>query len=242
MTKTIIVGDIHGCLEELDELLKIAHRPGHRLIFAGDLVDRGPDPAGVLRRARELNAESVMGNHEEKHLRYRRHELRRRVDPVYKNPMQPFSAQRLSEHESFSDEDWEYMARMPLHIRIGNWLVVHAGLEPRPFSEQPDNVLLRCRYVALATGKMLSLDQEDLFTSDKAAYWSTVWPGPESVIYGHHVHQGPAIDTPADGVTCVGIDTGCCFGHSLTAAILIGGEVVDIVSVPARTTYAQRML
>ncbi|HEX8909086.1 MAG TPA: metallophosphoesterase, partial [Anaeromyxobacteraceae bacterium] len=60
--RTIVVGDVHGCLEELDELLRLVElRPGFdRLVFVGDLLDRGPDSLGVVRRARELRARSVL--------------------------------------------------------------------------------------------------------------------------------------------------------------------------------------
>ena len=79
-SRTIVVGDVHGCLEELDELLsRLEVGPSDRLVLAGDLMDRGPDPVGVVRRARERGALAVLGNHDEKHLRFARHEAKRRT-------------------------------------------------------------------------------------------------------------------------------------------------------------------
>ena len=77
--RVICVGDIHGCLEEFDELLRTLqyNKEREQLILLGDLMDRGPDPVGCVRRARELDLACIMGNHEEKHLRWRRHEKKR---------------------------------------------------------------------------------------------------------------------------------------------------------------------
>ena len=73
--QTIIVGDVHGCLVELDALLrKVRYTHGDRLILVGDLVAKGPDSAGVVARARELGALGVRGNHDERVLSWFRAE------------------------------------------------------------------------------------------------------------------------------------------------------------------------
>jgi hypothetical protein len=66
--------------------------------------------------------------------------------------------------------------------------------------------------------------------------WATRWPGPESVVYGHVVHDlaHPRLDEPRPGVFCYGIDTGCCFGGHLTALILPERQFVQV---PARAAY-----
>lgn len=259
--RTIVVGDIHGCLEEFDELVKLVEyrRQGvyDRLVLLGDLVDRGPDPAGVLRRAQELRAVSVLGNHEEKHLRWRRHEKKKQHEIGYKNPMRPFHDQRLKEHLSFSESDWEYMERMshtlllgefgpgrpyasPNPYRAATWVVVHAGFEPcRAWNDQEHNVCLRVRHVNGA-GEFEARGDQDT----TAAYWAEKWPGPERVVYGHHVHQLviPTLHGPDGMARAAGIDTGCVFGGKLTAAIFDDkseNPLPEFAAVPAKQAYAE---
>ena len=238
--RTIVVGDVHGCLEELDELIRLVElRPGFdRLVFVGDLLDRGPDPVGSLRRARELGARSVLGNHEAKHLRWARHEAWRRRDPAHRIPLRPFSAERLAQHQCLSQADIAWLAGLPSVLRIeGGWAVVHGGLSPRrPLDAQVQDEVIRLRLVD-ADGRMAA--QTGAGFPARLSRWATRWPGPESVIYGHHV-QGldvPHLDAPSPGVRCVGLDTGCCYGGRLTALVLPAEE---IVSVPARAAYASR--
>ncbi|HMJ16523.1 MAG TPA: metallophosphoesterase, partial [Polyangiaceae bacterium] len=65
MSRTIVVGDVHGCAAELDMLLeKLGVTGDDQLHFVGDLVARGPNTRAVLRRVRALGARAVMGNHE----------------------------------------------------------------------------------------------------------------------------------------------------------------------------------
>ena len=73
--QTVIIGDVHGCLTELDALLrKVRFTKGDRLVLVGDLVAKGPDSAGVVARARELGALAVRGNHDERVLSWFRAE------------------------------------------------------------------------------------------------------------------------------------------------------------------------
>lgn len=65
--KLIAIGDIHGCKKQLDELLlKITEEyPGHKLVFLGDYIDRGPDPEGVIQTLKTIDGIFLMGNHEQ---------------------------------------------------------------------------------------------------------------------------------------------------------------------------------
>lgn len=224
--RTIVVGDVHGCLEELDELLRVVElRPGFdRLVFVGDLLDRGPDAVGVVRRARELRARSVLGNHEEKHLRWARAGA-------------PSTAAR-ARAARLSPADLAWLATLPPWLRLdGGWAVVHGGLAPaRALPQQRTEEVVRLRLVD-ARGEMVVAGHGP--PPPGAEPWAARWRGPESVVYGHQVHDldTPRVEEPAPGVRCVGLDTGCCYGGRLSALLL---PMEEIVSVPARQPYARR--
>lgn len=107
--KTIIVGDIHGMLDELIELIQLAEydQEKDRLIFAGDLVDRGPKSAEVISYAEEIGAELCIGNHDDKYIRYRRHEQKKTHvgRKHYRNPMS-LSADKQKIWDSLSEKIW----------------------------------------------------------------------------------------------------------------------------------------
>lgn len=119
-----VVGDIQGCLGSLDRLLRrIRFRPGRdRLWLVGDLVNRGPDSAGVLRRARELNAEVVLGNHD----------LHLLAVAAGARPVKAGDTFNDVLEAADRDELLNWLACRPLLARddaIG-YLMVHAGMPP----------------------------------------------------------------------------------------------------------------
>lgn len=240
---TVVVGDVHGCIEELDELLKlIQYNPDqHRLVFLGDLVDRGPDSVACVRRVRELKAECIMGNHEEKHLRWHKHEKNRELTGK-SNPMKPMAAADAAANASLNDQDWTFLKNLPVKLDLGhNLWAVHAGCEPRyTLQKQNNSQIMRVRYVdERGIGRALN---PDLSQPEGTAYWDTMWKGPESLIYGHCVHdlQHPRLTQTGD-IFCLGIDTGCVFGGHLTAALLreTTGRFgpIEFVQVKAKKTY-----
>jgi predicted phosphodiesterase len=72
-----VIGDVHGCVNELNALVtKLNYDPTKdQLILAGDLTAKGPDSGGVIRRAKELGAFCVRGNHDDKIVRLKTYEL-----------------------------------------------------------------------------------------------------------------------------------------------------------------------
>lgn len=212
--RTIVIGDVHGCLRELEALLELV-RPGAAddLWFLGDLVDRGPDSAGVVRRVRQLGANLVQGNHDEKHVRYRRHLARRAADPEYRIPMSP-SEHFLEIHRSLSDADIEWLGSAPVVARLSDAVVlVHGGLMPgRPLSRplRPLNL----RYLHRRTGRALSLEEANASPAE-AIHWSDRWNGPWRVLYGHDAQPEVVARRRS-----LGIDTGLVYGGKLTAAVL----------------------
>lgn len=225
--RTLIVGDVHGCLTELDELLRTAAFDARRerLVLTGDLLDRGPESVGVLRRVRELGAISVLGNHEQQHL-WR--SARASRDLARARPTRAGGAMSLA----LSIDDLAWLASLPRWLRLdGLWVVVHAGFEPGVAIErQEPEVTQRIRFVD-AGGSWAHLDA-DGNAPPGSRYWASAWDGVERVVYGHHIHglATPRVDEPRPGVTCIGIDTGCCVGGRLTALILPSLEFVQVQS------------
>lgn len=244
--RTIVVGDVHGCVEELHDLLEAVRYEGparDRLIFLGDLLDRGPNPVGTVAFVRMLGVEVVLGNHEEKHLRWRKHEARRQADPRYVNPMTNMTPEQAAQNAALSEDDVAWLAALPLTIRLdARWVLVHGGLEgDRSYAEQvTSSHLVRVRDVN-PIDRTYKKRKDPAERERGMVPWSTLWPGPESVLYGHAVHslETPRVDEPVPGVRCYGIDTGCCFGGRLTAAVFApGASEPELVQVPAHRAYA----
>lgn len=231
--RTIVIGDIHGCLEEFDELLKLVEvESGDRLISLGDLVDRGPDSRGMVRRAQELRIEVIRGNHEKKWLN--RHKKDATVNPY-----------------EFSDDDWKFLEATPFYIEFADpfekkpWVAVHAGVKTGiALADQDTDFLIYARYVDPTTNKMVPLksrkvDDQIIWTRPATARpWTDVWTGPQSVIYGHQQSFEIRFADCKNGVVCLGIDTACCFGGRLTAQVFHSGRPAELISVAARRAYA----
>lgn len=234
--RTIVIGDVHGCLDELEDLLAaVRPRRTDRLVFLGDLLDRGPRPVEVLHRVRALQAECLLGNHEEKHLWYEIHEDRRRQDRRHVNPIR-LAPERVAEHAALRPDDLRWLSRLPRLLDLGGgWVAVHGGLLPgRPLAAQPPGWLVRLRYLD-AGGKPVSRARGER-GDPGVRRWAEVWTGPQSVVYGHHAREQVVVDRPAPGVTCHGIDTGCVYGGHLTALVL---PEVATVQVRARSGHGR---
>jgi hypothetical protein len=247
--RTIVIGDIHGCLDELRALLaKVDYIARDHVISLGDLMDRGPDPVGVVRFVREQKWTVVLGNHEEKAIRWARHESER-LSTGKKNPMRPFHGVRLAEHAALTVDELTWMSRLPAFYRfqwIGSalrrdWIASHAGVATdMPIEKQAVSKLCRTRYLDEVSGSYASTGDPNK-VPDGAVPWQKRWRGPESVIYGHIVYDEPLVEHQGKYISTVGIDTGCCFGGHLTAAVFESGADLPVfVQVRAARVYHQR--
>ena len=204
-----------------------------------------------------MKARLVCGNHEEKALRWLRHESKKLTDPKYKNPMHAPPPERQAQWRALTEAQVDYLKNAPHMLALpldpalradggdssGGWLAVHAGFEPGcPLEKQKADVVTRVRYVN-DKGEMIGYKKNSLDQPEGTVYWTEKWRGPQSVVYGHAVHSvvDPRHDvysTEDRVVHMFGIDTGCCFGGRLTAMILTSWPFMPtFVQVQAKRQY-----
>jgi hypothetical protein len=245
MSRTIIFGDVHGCLDEIDELTyAVRYVQGEdRLISLGDLMDRGPHPAKCVELARRYGAEIVQSNHDEKHLRYRKYLARKKADPKAKGDAPHLSEQDIRQNAMLSDEDVAWLDKAPDIIRIPehNVFCVHAGFLPGTTPETcPHGVCIRCRWVTEDGQQAPSArDKEGRIVQPPGSYaWAARYHGAHHVVYGHAVWglDEPRVDD-VGGFLRWGIDTGACYGGHLTAMVLETGEKPRFVQVKSTGSY-----
>ncbi len=222
MARTVIVGDLHACTGELEELLEqLGFIAGSdRLVQVGDLVVRGPDPHGALALVKRLGGRAVRGNHEDRLLSWRhRHE-----------PLGPDHARVAS---SLSDDEWGMLEALPMWLDLPEHgiRIVHAGVVPGQDLESTEPQALL---------KMRTLDARGRWSSDAEAgvLWGTRYEGPPHVVFGHNARPEPQLHAWATG-----LDTGCVYGGRLTAMVLAEGEPVprgDRVGPLLRSVHAAR--
>lgn len=235
MGRTILVGDVHGCGDELGDLLdKVGYAQGSdTLALVGDLVARGPDSGLAVRRARTAGALAVRGNHDEKVLVWWR-AAQAHGAGVADRKIKLSDRHRLAVQQ-MEPEDFRWLAGLPLWRRFERHgvLVVHAGVDPRtPLEQQDPAMLMNIRSVDEHQRPTRTLD---------GAPWARMWAGPEHVVFGHDARRGLQLEPFATG-----LDSGCCYGRELTALVLDDDEPVPaepsarsrrLATVPARAVH-----
>ncbi len=215
---TLVIGDIHGCYVELRDLLDKAGLGDDDLILSlGDFVDRGPETLQVLDFFHaHPNAHALMGNHERKHVRAARGELKLSLS-------QRISKLQLADRYS-SEVKW--MSALPLYSQLQEALIVHGFFEPNvPLEEQLPSVLCG----TLGGAKILH-ERYD-------RPWYELYEGDQPIIVGHQNYTDS--DQPfiyKDKV--FGLDTSCVLGKCLTGILL---PSFRIVSVPSRANHWERV-
>jgi protein phosphatase len=228
-----IIGDIHGCRLELEALLEILgydpstrrHPEARKVVFLGDLVDRGPDIPGVLRIAMRMvetgSAICVPGNHEMKLLR----KLRGR-DVQITHGLAESLEQLNREPAEFVEAAAKFIDSLVSHYVLdgGRLVVAHAGMKASMQGRGSGKV----REFALfgeTTG------ETDEFGLPVRYNWAAEYRGDAMVVYGH-----TPVPEPEWLNRTINIDTGCVFGGKLTA---LRYPEKEVVSVPAERTWCE---
>jgi serine/threonine protein phosphatase 1 len=216
--RTIVVGDIHGCYNELVELITDLEDNGKynkntdRLIFLGDYIDRGEDSRKVIRFIRELqkdndNVIALMGNHEKMCIDYfSNRDYMWEINGYYAT---------LESYKGYGElaDDVNWMEQLPLYYEDEYFVYAHAGVDvDKPLDKQTQYNLLWIR--------------ESFLFSTK--------PYNKRVVFGHtpslSINDG---DKPYYTYTNnIGIDTGCVFGGYLTALIIEDDKVKGFYQIP----------
>jgi bis(5'-nucleosyl)-tetraphosphatase (symmetrical) len=236
----LVIGDVHGCLDELLLLHETAVRVNNnrsfdRVILVGDLCNKGPHSAAVIRHVRTNVPywRSIRGNHDNAALT---------VALQDQNGKDPKKYAWVNE---LSDEDVQWLAQLPYTIRIpaslfndGNGdggtvvdtLIVHAGLIPGvPLAEQSIPTMVTLRELPQTLTEKNNSDRTEMHHDGPDAplpsSWASRWKGPEQIIFGHDAKRGLQQTD-----YCIGLDTGAVYGKQLTGIILPERTIVQVDS------------
>ncbi|MEO0330494.1 MAG: polynucleotide kinase-phosphatase, partial [Bacteroidota bacterium] len=244
-----IIGDVHGCYDELVALLEklgyeinptedqgdssrgatyglaVTHPEGRKAVFLGDLVDRGPDSPAVLKlvmsMVRSGVAYCVPGNHDMKLHRYLKGK-----NVQLKHGLEKTVEQLAGESEAFLADVKEFLYGLVSHYVLdeGKLVVAHAGLKEEMQGRGSGAVRAFSMY-GETTGEI------DEFGLPVRYDWASEYRGKAIVVYGHTpVPEAQWLNRTID------IDTGCVFGGKLTA---LRYPEQELVAVPAKKVYAE---
>lgn len=236
-----IIGDVHGCADELCELLArlgyavaparsaaTPHPAGRRLIFVGDLVNRGPHPVRVLELLMALCeagvAQTVLGNHDDQ---LRSHLSGRLVEPTLE--MELTLRELGTRPASFSENVRAFLDTLPSHLvlDVGRLVVAHAGL-PEEYHRDTSREAWDFAVYGPSTGRLDGYGFPERIRPTPLT-WAEHYAGEALVVHGHH-----AIEAPRWIGRTLNIDTNCSRGGALTAFRYPERECV---AVQAMSTY-----
>jgi predicted phosphodiesterase len=226
LRRYIFIGDIHGCYDELIELLSLAAVTADDVVVAlGDLTRKGPAPDRCIELWTERSYLAVLGNNDAKILA----RSRRWTSRVFART----SDRRILQRPDLLDA----IRHWPLYLDFEQLRVVavHGGVLPNSTKFSPDLVprdaALELRYIR-QNGEWRMVPRGKEKKGDP--FWAEVWNGNRTVVYGHTPQREPRIDRKA-----LGIDTGCVYGGKLTAAIFTHADDWRLIHVKARRQYSR---
>ncbi|MDT8862750.1 bis(5'-nucleosyl)-tetraphosphatase PrpE [Alkalihalobacillus sp. MEB130] len=237
--KLDIIGDIHGCYEELISLItklgyekqdtSYIHPKGRKLAFVGDLTDRGPNSIAVIKTVAELvlsnHAFYCPGNHCDKLYRYF---LGRKVQITHglETTVEELKQLSKSEHQKIRHQFMTLVEQSPLYhvLDHNNLIIAHAGIRSDLIGQTNKKVKTFVLYgdITGETNKDGTPVRRD---------WAQKHQGKEWIIYGHTPVRKPRFVHHS-----VNIDTGCVFGGALTA---LQYPEMTFVQVPSNQPYVE---
>jgi len=244
--RLVIVGDVHGCKDELEALLeKVSFNrdSGDHLILTGDMLNKGPKSTEVVDLARSLRASCVRGNHEDRILLLR-HQMRVEGTLKMSNSNE---AQERQIARQLTEEQAAWLDGCPLILKVGQIhgmgqvVVVHGGLVPGlALDKQDPSSVMNMRTIDLDThvpsaskngihwtklfNKHQSLTESRLKESDLDPQ-----SGLTTVVYGHDAASSLSIKPYTKG-----LDSGCVKGNKLSALVIEDGGKQRTVQVKCK--------
>jgi len=221
MSRLIIYGDIHGCYKEFLQLRSLISIQKYDVeICVGDTITRGKDSIKTLRYIQKNNIRSVVGNHENKIIRYLKHEK-----SIVNNPIELDQDENKIVSE-LSVGDVDFMNNMPLFMKLGKITVLHAGLQNSfnlgNLSKEEKSKILRLRYLT-KNHKFIPFGEEN----SESVFWSEAYDGKQGfIVYGHQTFKEVKIDKYS-----LGIDTGCVYGNKLSAVVFPNVDNIENYSI-----------
>ena len=196
--KTIFVGDVHGCYDELVLLFeKLKVQKNDEVIFVGDIINKGPKSFEVLEFVYQNNYQCVLGNHEVKFFDWRKGKFKAKLE---QEKLFQVLDKKLTQFPDI--EKWLY--NLPYFIEKENFIVVHAGFPPFPPNENLNNQPLKKQHHILLT----------TIRNYQKKPWHEFYNGNKIVFYGHWAKQGLHLTDKT-----VGLDSGCVYGNFLSAYV-----------------------
>ncbi|MBU0903998.1 MAG: bis(5'-nucleosyl)-tetraphosphatase PrpE [Firmicutes bacterium] len=233
-----IIGDIHGCYEELLELLKVLgyeqkngtfiHPDGRNLAFVGDAADRGPQSLAVWQLLFNLEDAKKLfycpGNHCNKFYRYLKGS-NVQITHGLETTVAEFKQLTKSKQEEFRKRFIAFYEKLPFYNRLDNekLIIAHAGIREDMIGQPiQKNIITFVLYGDISgekhpDGRPVRKD------------WAKAYHGDALIVYGH-----TPVKEPRKKNATINIDTGCVFGGKLTALLY---PEMETVSVPSKQPY-----
>lgn len=204
ISRSCIIGDIHGCVNSLTKLLKLVENEADSFIFLGDYIDRGPNSKQVVDyildlKKRHRDVVTLLGNHEIMLINY----LEGYDDATF---LKAGGEQTLLSYgikpktklekvkELFPEEHMNFFNELPLLREDQHGIYVHAGIEP---------------------GVRLNRQVSNYCLWIRDEFIRTPYKFIKPVVFGHTVFREPFVQKNK-----IGIDTGAVYGGKLTALLL----------------------